>query len=436
MTAAVSDANLASRFIDERIGIVGELREVGIAPGDPDFVHFFARAADTASLSGHANFSTGGGASADRPAAAMKAIGEAVERYCAALYDVADFPLTSARDADIACVSPAAFALHGSEQYDSPGFPWVRFDDDTVVRWTQTVDVITGRPAWVPAAFVWLPYTYERGSEDTPIGQPISTGLAAHRSYERAAVSGLCEVIERDAFTIAWLSRAALPQLRVETLSDANYDLVERLEATGDHVVLLDATLDTGVPAIIAVLQSEAPDRPAYVVAAAADADPEVAVRKALEELPHTRRYSQRIKDELDPIADDGVFDHVTTQIDHLNFAAGHEHRPYFTFLFASKQRRSFDELNNLSTGVPATELALLASRVESVGHRVLVADLTSEDVAACGMRVTRTVIPGFHPLFMGHRIRPLGGTRLYEVPKRLGLDVQPGANPAPHPFP
>ena len=81
-------------------------------------------------------------------------------------------------------------------------------------------------------------------------------------------------------------------------------------------------------------------------------------------------------------------------------------------------------------------DLATLAERVAAIGHRVLVADLTSDDVAECGMRVTRTLVPGFHPLFTGHRIRPLGGTRLCGVPERLGLDVQPGINPAPHPFP
>ena len=117
--------------------------------------------------------------------------------------------------------------------------------------------------------------------------------------------------------------------------------------------MLLDVTLDAGVPSIVAILRSDAPERPAFVVAAAADLAPEIAVRKALEELPHTRRYSQRIKNEMPPIPDDGVFDHVLTQMDHLNFAGDHAHRAYFAFLFASGERRSFDEMPSWRAETP-----------------------------------------------------------------------------------
>jgi len=426
-------------IVDERIGIVHHVEEVPSEPGTPDFFHYAAKGCDTAAFSTQSNFNNTGGAAIDREVAMAKAIGEAIERYCAALYDLDGLPLTSARDASFAVVPPEHFALYSEAQYNSDGFPWVAFNDDTTVRWTPAKDLISGDTVHVPAALAWIPYTYYQGSGDAPIAQPISTGLACHGSWARAALSGLCEVIERDAFTIMWQGRLSCPQLRVETLSDANYDLVRRFEVCGDKVILLDLTFDHGVPCVLSVLRSERPQRPAFVFAASAEADPELAVRKALEELAHTRRYSQQIKARLEPVSADDDFEQVQTQVDHLNFAADHERAGDFDFVFASKQRVSFDEMPSVAGATPTSTLENIVQRIADVGHRVYVADLTSPDVRGLGLTVVRTLVPGFHPLFMGHRLRALGGTRLWSVPARMGhppADPSHGDNPLPHPYP
>jgi ribosomal protein S12 methylthiotransferase accessory factor len=54
-------------------------------------------------------------------------------------------------------------------------------------------------------------------------------------------------------------------------------------------------------------------------------------------------------------------------------------------------------------------------------------------------LKVVRAIIPGFHPLFMGHKLRALGGSRLWQVPQSLGyqgINRDTGDNPAPHPYP
>ena len=75
---------------------------------------------------------------------------------------------------------------------------------------------------------------------------------------------------------------------------------------------------------------------------------------------------------------------------------------------------------------------------MKSSGHEVYAANLTSDDVAALGLAVCRVVIPGYVPILPGHRFRALGGTRLSEVPQKLGyrgIARGSGGNPAPHPF-
>jgi ribosomal protein S12 methylthiotransferase accessory factor len=432
-------SDVVDSLVDARVGVVRWVEEIPREPGCPDFFHIYARASDTLPLSGKRNFSAAGGAATDRDRATAKAIGEAVERYCAALFDEQGLPLSSFEEASFPCTRPGEFALYAPEQYAAPGFPYVPFDEATPIRWTQAFDPLTGADCFVPAAMVFVPYTFRRGSGESPICQPISTGLACHCSPAEAAIAGICEVIERDAVMITWLARLGPPQIRSESLSDANYDIVRRLERCGGRVTLLDATMPEGVPTVLGTLQCSAPSAPALVVAAATSLDPEEAVRKSLEEVAHTRRYSHQIKTSLPRIVPDPP-DHgnVVDQISHLNFWSDQANAPGAGFLWTSAKRVDFDSIVSLATGDPRRDLDVLCRRVRDAGHRCLVADVTTSDVASLGLSVVHALIPGFHPLTLGHAWRVLGGRRLHELPQRLGCPgvAERGTNPSPHPYP
>jgi ribosomal protein S12 methylthiotransferase accessory factor len=98
-----------------------------------------------------------------------------------------------------------------------------------------------------------------------------------------------------------------------------------------------------------------------------------------------------------------------------------------------------FDDLPSPATGDPARDLRMLVESISRVGHRTVVCDLTTPDVAELGFSVVRAVVPGFHPLFMGFENRALGGRRLAEVPRRLGctrIETELGDTALPHPYP
>lgn len=425
-------------LVDPNVGIINRLEEIATNPGDPNFFHFAASACNTSVFVENRNFHNTGGAAVDRMTAVAKAMGEAIERYSAAIYRRDDLPLASANDAEFAVINPTDFALYTSAQFEAPGFPWAAFDSDSLLRWTPVTDIASGEIRHAPAAFVWIPYSFDRDVGEAPIGQPISTGLACHRSLDKARLSGLSEVLERDCFTLFWQAMCTPPHIRVETLPDDSYDMVERFAATGDKVRLFDITADNGVPCLLAVLSSAKPDRPAYVFAASCDLDPAVAARKALEELAHTRRYSQRIKDNLAPVSAADNWAQVLNQHDHLNFAGDAGNAALIEPLLASEERLDFDQLESLASGDDAGDVAEYCERIGRTGHTAYFADLTSPDIAGLGLHVGRTLVPGYHPLFMGHAIRALGGDRLYTVPQKLGHPgIEPGGdNPAPHPYP
>ena len=109
--------DLFEYLVDERVGVIRHLFEVKREAGTPDFFSFYARACDTNALSRQRNFPNAGGASVDRATAMAKALGEAVERYCAAIYEPEEFPFHSYESVPFQCVSPDRFALYSLAQY-------------------------------------------------------------------------------------------------------------------------------------------------------------------------------------------------------------------------------------------------------------------------------------------------------------------------------
>jgi ribosomal protein S12 methylthiotransferase accessory factor len=426
-------------LVDDHVGIIRRVEEIPSPAGSPSLFYYFAKACDTSAFCQQKNSSNGGGASRSREVALAKSVGEAVERYCSAIFDREVFHLTSFDAAPFPCVPPSEFALYTADQYSRPKFPFVPFESSTLVRWAPCKDSKTRQQVYVPAVMIHLPYHFQREKGELPIVQGISTGLACHGTYAEAAISAICEVIERDAFMITWQARLSPPQIRVESISELNQDLIDRIQKPWCQVTLFNITLEIGVPTILAVVRNTLPDAPALIFAAATHPDPGKALQKCLEEVAYTGLLAQHLKRDMSPISVEKDYSAVIDQDCHVRLYGEHSNDHLANFIFESENKIEFSEIMSLSTGEPERDLEILIHHVHSINHRVLIANITSPDVAELGLWVLRAVIPGFHPLFMGHQIRALGGSRLWEIPQKLGykgLDKEVGDNPAPHPYP
>lgn len=425
-------------LVDRSIGIINDLEPIAVEPGAPRFHHYEARLCDPRALGGQRCQPTTSAAAVDRPSALSAAANAAVAHYAAALYDRHALPLSSFAAADFPCARPAEFALFNQEQYARPGFPYVPAEDETPLRWASTIDLATGETTYVPAAFVFHPYVYDRRSGDKPIAPAAAAGLACGNDVAEAALQGLADVVCRDAMAIFWQAMTVPPQIVRETLTNRLREMIERFEAGGDRVVVLDVTSDNAVPAFAAVLQSRDLQYPAAVCDAGADLDPEVAVVKALRRLAEARRVCQGARKTLEPPTPANDWEDMVDPLDHLVVAADHSRRESFGFAVSSDISRDFGECEPRSTGSVDGDLEAMVRLVATSGHRPYAANLTSADVATFGIAVCRVVVPGYQPLYASHRSRALGGARLYEVPQRLGyrgIGRGDSDNPAPHPF-
>jgi len=425
-------------IVDNKVGLVGNVVEHPVEIDSPRFFRYSCNAGNTEAFGEYRNFAVGGGAAITREMALAKTVGEAVERYCAAIYDKQEFVLASYDEARFDCIEPAEFALYSDRQHEYAHFMFDPFLNSSRVRWVPATDLHRASTVHVPAAMVYVPYFFYENGDETPITQPISTGLSCHCSLEEASIGGLCEVIERDCFSITWQARLSRPQICQDTLSAANRDLLRRFEQVGYRVFLIDIRNESGVPSVMAVARHHGHFLP-MVVAASTALSAEEAIRKALEELAHTERYAFQIKGEVPPVEPDPEFDNIAGQVDHVNFWTNPEMTQHAEFLFSSSERCDWRDMENFDKGTPKASLAHLVERIGETGYRALVCDITSADVRQLGMVAVRALIPGYHPLFMGYHHRALGGKRLWCVPQQLGfpgLDQASGDYPFPHPFP
>jgi ribosomal protein S12 methylthiotransferase accessory factor len=288
---------------------------------------------------------------------------------------------------------------------------------------------------------VYIPYAYYIGTGDAPIDQPISTGLACGPTFADAALSGLCEAIERDAFTLVWQARMSRPHIVRETLPPTVRDLLRRYDEVGLRVELMDITTDVGVPTSLTVALSDAGTSPAVAVAAATDPRAERALVKSLEELAHTRKFAKQVMEFTPELPLDVEHGHpaVQDQVHHLRFYCPQPAKSFAEFCWESPESVAFDELADVGGESAEREVASVTRELEACGLEPIACDLTTPDVASLGLSVVRVVVPGLNPLFMGYRNRALGGERLYSVPQKLGsrgLDRGEADNPYPHPFP
>jgi ribosomal protein S12 methylthiotransferase accessory factor len=433
MPTARSILDLWPDLVDARTGIVREVKELFIDDDEPGFVHYLSFASDTAAFGFLPNFGNNGGVGTNARTAIAKALGEAVERYCSALFRYEDFEWASYSELGGPATPPEAFALYSSAQYAAPGFAWRPFTADTRVAWVPGTSLVTGDEVMVPAAFTYVPYHFQRERGDTPVTQPISTGLACGGSFEDAAVSALCEVVERDAFTRTWQAVQRHPRIDTTHLPPELADLIDRYESVGLVVHLVDITSDVGCPTVLTVSEGFTDTSPAVAVAAATHPDPAVAVRKSLEELAHTRKYAAQVMDYVPAVPVDVAGGHpeVDGQRAHLRFYCPQEAKDAASFLWSDERRVRVEDV----THPPDQDLASLVAAVAATGEDVVAVDLTSTDVADLGLSVVRVVVPGFHPLQMGHANRCLGGHRLADSLRAAGRGPAED-NPYPHPFP
>ncbi len=425
-------AHAVNDFLDQRVGIIHSVQEDKSVDNLSLFFHYNAYMCNTNAFCKQKNFRVTTGVALSRERALAKAVGEGIERYCAAIYDKEHLPFCAYEEKKFPCIDPNEFLKYHPDLYKSNHFPWTEFTISEKVRWAPATEITSSNATYyVPAAYIYLPYIY--GDSEKKITQNISTGLACHSSYELSAITAICEVVERDAFMIFWRNKLSPPKINIATLPNYIQVIVQEYAAINQEVVLFDITTDIKLPTVLVALRCTIPGNPGFVISAACKLSPELAILSALEEVELTRSYCHSLLSDPESINGYRSHDTVKNQKDHMKFWLNPENLYLANFLFESTNQIDIKEMPHV------TSLTSVVQIFSKLGLKVLLADVTTDDIKDYGLYVIRAIIPKLHPLAFGYNNSEFICERLHTVPPQLGFNMLYDSfkmNNVPHPFP
>ncbi|MCK4785713.1 MAG: YcaO-like family protein [Desulfobacteraceae bacterium] len=425
---------LYNQLVGWRSGIVKEVYESPHLEGEPKIYNYACRTCDLSRLGREGTSMTCGGAGFFPDEAMLACLGEAVERYCCQFYKEEDLLLSTYDDICEQAINPLSIAIFSNEQYLSPSFPFSPLTCKTPVWWVEAHSLTKQHYRYVPACIVYMPYRIR--DPEPPITPAISTGLSCDCSFEQAAMKGLCEVVERDAFTITWLKRVPTTEL-IDIPADIketfNYGLIEY------HAY--DLTSDSGIPVYLVLSRGNSDFGELTTVGVAASLEPVEALRKAFLENAQGRLCLRALKRERPDWTISENFMNVLTFDDHaMVLTTKPELLDRLDFLGA-KGKRTFNANPEQRFSDVRMTLSMCVQRLASIGLEVFVKDLTTEDVKSLGLHVVRIIVPGMQPLHGTHLLPFIGGKRLERTGEIFNVsdnDILPAGrfNPIPHPLP
>lgn len=332
-------------------------------------------------------------------------------------------------------VDPRGTGLYAPETYrDDPMVD--PFDPARPIPWIWGHRLRDDSPVLVPARLVH----YSAGLPSDNFVFECSNGCATGGTLAEAALYGLLELIERDAFLLAWYARAPFTRVDPRATGDPRVrGMLDRAALLGYEVRAFDTRSDLGIPVItaVAVRQDGGPGLLSF--GAAAGLDPAGALTGALSEvltyIPHLPYQVAERRAELEAMAED--FGRVRQLKDHAQLyglprMAAHAG----DFLTGDPALEPAAVYADWARTRPATldlrdDLRLLVEALAAHGHDAVAVDQTTPEQRAVGLRTVATLAPGLLPLDFGwHRQRAL------RMPRMLAAAGRDGLRTVPHPFP
>lgn len=323
------------------------------------------------------------------------------------------------------------------------GRPFVPFDPSRAISWVWGHSFARGGPLLVPAQLAY--YGPHPVSEQFVLGS--SSGCATGGSLEEAALHGLFELIERDAFMVAWYSAATLPEIDPDSCAEPQTAAaIDRMRALGYEVRLFDLRLDLSVPVVLCVARLRTPGHGNLCMSAGVAPDPAdaalAAVREVASYLPGFAARSTLEEPELLPLVDDYA---AVTELDHHGALYGlprmAERSPFpgprgetrpLDVTFADWSPPQHTDMRD--------QLTHYADLVRTVARDIVVVEQTCPEQRVAHVATAAVIAPGLVPIDFGWDYqRVLHTERLRTAAWRAGRRSAPLGEDEihrhPHPF-
>ena len=273
-------------------------------------------------------------------------------------------------------------------------------DPDQILAWTEGYDIANEETVLIPAEAVYHPLPpYYRA-----LFRTNTNGLASGNTMEEAVFHGLCEVIERDAWSLVEASRDTGPV--VQNINDPLISpMQQKFTAAGVDVLIRDITSDIGIPTMAAVADDiQLRDPMLLTMGMGTHTSARIAVMRALTEVAQSRLT------QIHGARED-------TAVAQLRKRLGYERTKRMNaYWFRENGSRDFATISSSDTDDFLTDIRFIIGALARKGlDRVIVADLTREEI---GVPVVRVIVPGLEAYAMdgdrmGERARNAADHRL-----------------------
>lgn len=416
--------------VDNEVGIITELKTESLKKMGVDIYVSVSTTTDYSIYNPNMFAQSNSGAGFDKRSAEYSAVGESIERLAAGCFNPKQ-TLCTWKELEGEAVHPEKFILFSKEQYSYNSFPYNNFSENTKLRWTKSINLGSWTEEYVPLSLVKLPYKSMKLEER--ISPAISTGLALGRSKEEAILSGIFEVVERDAFTISWfLKLEPNKKLRIEDYIP-NFSNI----CSNNYICnVYDISIDNLFNSILVTIHDKTSNN--FMIGAATRFTVEEAVKKAFLEAAQGITYVEMLvrnyKDHK--LIED--FNKINSFQKHAAFYSIYpEMRKKVGYLlnenyeFEERKNSGF-RIENSSDMNNKEKLNIAIETVKNSGFSVNYIDITTAELKNLEVEAARIIIPGLQSLHGTHAYRFLNTKRL----KKFGLENDKELNKYPHPFP
>ncbi|MDD1719237.1 MAG: YcaO-related McrA-glycine thioamidation protein [Methanoregulaceae archaeon] len=250
-------------------------------------------------------------------------------------------------------------------------------DPSLQIPWVTGYDLSNDREVMVPAHAVYhpLPRLF------APLFRTNTNGLASGNTVEEAIFHGLMEVIERDAWSLAEVTRYTGPRL-VNISDPIGNGLMQKFRDAGVEVGLKDLTSDIAVPTFAAVSDDTLLKDPALLtIGIGTHTNPGVTLLRALTEVAQSRLTQIHGAREDTNVAD-------------FRKKIGYERTKRMNkYWFESESEVDFTGIGSKDTDDFRDDILAVIGLLKKAGlDRVIVADLTRPEL---GVPVVRVIVPG-----------------------------------------
>ncbi len=264
------------------------------------------------------------------------------------------------------------------------------------VAWVKGVDLLENEEVWVPASATFHPYS---SPKDLALFRTNTNGLASGNVMEEAVVHGLCELIERDAWSICESRHRVIGEILPLKGDRMIQQMMEKFLTNGIEVRLKDLTSDIGLPTFAAAADDVRLQDPALLcLGMGTHLNPKITVIRALTEVAQSRLT------QIHGAREDTVRGKATRQM-------GYERvkRMNQMWFADSKKTTELTDYENHDTADLYDDLqVILACLVKRGFKHVVAVDLTRKEL---GIPVVKMIVPGLEVFAMdeeraGSRLR------------------------------